>query len=291
MLSQLKKLIPDKIRKNRRNKKEARRLALFSKRLDICASQIAHMLHLSGRRSIEGKVCVEVGSGWVLSHALIFYLLGAQKVIATDIAPLAYPQFLLESVHKAELSLVRDILAPFSEHYLVRKRIETLRTLPLFSFDTLKLLGIEYQAPIDFSVSTLDVPYDVIYSFSVLEHVFNKKVPALLKNLTKNLKPNGIMLHAVHLEDHKDFINQPFAFLSKPETLFSESMQNERGNRIRSSQWIELLNGVKGLDWKMIYKWERRDRMLPNIIDVSILNKGEQDLRVSHLGIFGEKKF
>lgn len=150
MLRYLKKLIPENIREKRKNLKEAHQLSLSIKRLDICASQVAHMLHLSGRPSIEGKVCVEVGSGWVLSHALIFHLLGARKVIATDIAPLAYPQFLFDSVHKAELSLVRDILAPFSEHSLVRKRLEALSALPSFSFETLKSLGIEYRAPIDF---------------------------------------------------------------------------------------------------------------------------------------------
>jgi SAM-dependent methyltransferase len=289
MLRLLKKIIPEKIKIKRQNIKEAQHLATSIKHLDICASQVAHMLHLSGRPSIEGKVCVEVGSGWVLSHALIFHLLGAQKVIATDIAPLAYPQFLFDSVHRAELSLVRDILAPFSEHSLVRKRLEALSALPLFSFDTLKSLGIEYRAPIDFSVSGLDVPYDVIYSFSVLEHVYNEKIPALLNNLAINLQPNGVMLHAIHLEDHKDFINHPFAFLSEPALKFTEYMQNERGNRIRSGQWMELLDDIKGLKWQFIYKWDRKDRELPNKIDCSIRNAGVEDLRVSHLGIFGKK--
>lgn len=52
----------------------ARRLAATSKRIDICAAQIAHLLHLSSHGPVENMVCLEVGSGWVLSHALVFHL-------------------------------------------------------------------------------------------------------------------------------------------------------------------------------------------------------------------------
>ncbi|MCP4178379.1 MAG: hypothetical protein GY756_11485 [bacterium] len=58
--------------------KEAIRLASSSKRIDICSAQFAHLLHLSKQPSLEGKVCLEIGSGWVLSHAIVCYLLGAK---------------------------------------------------------------------------------------------------------------------------------------------------------------------------------------------------------------------
>ena len=62
--------------------KSAIRLASSSKRIDICAAQFAHNFHLSKHPSIEGKICLEIGAGWVLSHAVVCYLLGAKRVIA-----------------------------------------------------------------------------------------------------------------------------------------------------------------------------------------------------------------
>jgi hypothetical protein len=55
----------------------AKRLARSSKRLDLCAAQIAHSFHCSEGPRLKGKGCVEIGSGWVLSHSLISWLLGA----------------------------------------------------------------------------------------------------------------------------------------------------------------------------------------------------------------------
>ena len=74
--------------------KRAVDLASTSKRIDICSAQMAHIFHLSKLSSIEGKICLEIGSGWVLTHALVLYLLGAKKVIATDVVPIAQPQTL-----------------------------------------------------------------------------------------------------------------------------------------------------------------------------------------------------
>src|ERR1700737_4243665 len=70
----------------------ARNLARTSKRLDICAADVAHIFHLTGCPSMVGKTCLEIGSGWVLTHSIALHLLGAKRVIATDVAPIALPE-------------------------------------------------------------------------------------------------------------------------------------------------------------------------------------------------------
>src|SRR3954463_10757133 len=104
----------------------ARHLARSSKRLDACAAQIAHLFHLAGRPSLEGKICVELGCGSVMSHALVFHLLGAERVYATDLVPMADFSALAASVRSATASLVRDILSPFSDHEALRARMDRL---------------------------------------------------------------------------------------------------------------------------------------------------------------------
>ena len=275
------------------HQRRARMLASGDKRLDLSSAQIAQVLHLSdltNKFPIRDKVCLEIGSGWVLSHAIVLYLLGAKRVIATDIQRIAYPSNLYQSIHCSTLSIIRDILSPFEEHDLIRYRLNKLLDIKTFSFDVLKDLGIEYVAPIDLVTQPLDTKIDFAFSFSVLEHVPITDVLPLLENISSNLSNEGKMIHSIHLEDHKDFANFPFDFLSEPEENFSREIQSKWGNRIRCNQWNDIINKVKDMNFNFIYKWSRRDKKIPAIIDPSIQYVNDEDLIISHVGIFGEKK-
>lgn len=291
----LKELIPQDVQAYIRQMKwwdklTAIRLARSSKRLDLCAAQMAHLFHLSKISSVKGKVCVEVGSGWVLSHAVVLHLLGAAKVITTDIAPMAHPSLLRKAIRSSELYIVRDILSPFCEHSEIRNRLNNLLALEDFTFEALKQIGIEYKAPVDLSRTPLGIPFDLAYSLSVLEHVSYEKVPALLNNLSDDLREGGFMIHAIHMEDHNNFLDRPFDFLSIPQQEFSQSVQGKRENRIRASLWHEIFKNVRSLDSQFIYQWTRRDKKLPEVIDPSILHVDEEDLRISHIGVLSFKK-
>jgi hypothetical protein len=217
--------------------KDARRLAKSSKRLDLCAAQFANVLHLSEISSIEGKVCLEIGGGWVLTHAVVCYLLGAKKVIVTDVMPYARPETLSCAIKNSIDSIPRDMLAPFSGHSLIRERYNKLLSISVYNFDALSELGIEYRSPIDFAVDKIDTPIDFIYSFSVLEHVPKDDIKGLLNNLIDSLSANGVMIHSIHLEDHRSIGEYPFEFLSRPANEYTRKEQTQRGNRIRFSEW------------------------------------------------------
>jgi hypothetical protein len=260
------------------------------KRLDLCAAQIAHLFHLAGCPSVKGKVCLEVGSGWVLSHAVVLHLLGAKKVVATDILPCARPSILSEAIRCAVPSIVRDTLSPFCEHSEIRRRLNNILSIEHFSFDVLKKMGIEYIAPIDLAKTPLGIPFDFVYSNSVLEHVPVEDVLPLLGNLTNDLSEGGLMIHAVHLEDHKNLADRPFAFLSESQVDYYRNAHNHRENRIRSSQWRQMFDDVTMLNYRFLYEWRRLDKKLPDVIDSSISHEGEGDLRVSHIAVLGTKK-
>src|SRR5688500_6756824 len=70
--------------RNLRTPWHARRLARSTKRLDLCAAQFAQSLHLAGDVRLEGARCLELGAGWVLTHALVCHLLGAERIVAVD---------------------------------------------------------------------------------------------------------------------------------------------------------------------------------------------------------------
>jgi hypothetical protein len=289
------KLLPNVLKERVRQSnyythRSAIRLASSSKRIDICSAQFAHIFHLSKHPSIEGKICLEIGAGWVLTHALVCYLLGAKRVIATDIVPCAWADTISLALRDAIASIPRDILAPFSDHSRIRERFNKLLSISQFSFDTLKEFGIEYQSPVDFAVEKVNTPVDFIYSNSVLEHVPNDDVLALLTNLVESLNQGGTMIHCIHLEDHKDINICPFDFLSIPKNQYTRKLQSARGNRIRCSEWRMIFGDLEGTNTDFIYSYSRLDKDLPETIDPSISYYDEHDLRTSHIGAYTRKE-
>ena len=290
-------LIPARIRRSLVESRflqgrHASALARGSKRLDLCAAQVANVLHLAGgpeRNLVRDRVCAELGSGWVLTHALVLHLLGARKVLATDLHPIARPGLLRDAIHLAEPSIIRDILAPFADHRAIRKRLDRLRSIERFDFAALKQLGIEYRAPVDLSAAPLQEPVDFWFSHSVLEHVPRAEVPGLISNLNESLNPGGAMIHSIHLEDHRDISGAPFQFLELPAGRYPESEEVSRGNRLRASEWHRLFSDTDGLQITRIFEWDREPDLRPRSVDVSIMHEGEADLMTSHVGFLAMK--
>jgi SAM-dependent methyltransferase len=274
---------------NYNDQKRASYLASTSKRIDICSTQFAHNFHLSKICSIEGATCLEIGAGRVLTHALVCYLLGAEKVIATDIFPYAQPSSIPLALKTAVESIPRDILAPFSDHSLIRKRYEKVLSISRFDFDSLKKLGIDYVSPLNFAVEKMSMSVDFIYSFSVLEHVFCDDIDFLLANLFDNLKDGGKMINNIHLEDHKDFRNAPFEFLGISGKQYTKKNESVRGNRIRCSVWRKKFFDIEGAETDFFYSYSRTDKKIPEFIDPSLSYSDEDDLRVSHIGVCSTK--
>jgi len=275
------------------NNMTANRLAVSSKRLDLCAAQIAHVLHLSdlaGSHPLKGKTCLEIGSGWVLSHSLIFYLLGARKVISTDIQRIAHPHALQRALHASVASVVRDVLSPFEDHCEIRDRISHLLGIKRITFLELEKLGIVYVAPVDLAKNHLGISTDFVFSNVVLQSVPKGDVQPLLSNLAYDLSNGGIMIHCIHLEDIAGIESNPFGFYSEPESAFTRDVQSRRGNRIRKSQWLETISGIDDLDCQIIFQSERKDKDLPRIIDPSIQYTDMSDLLTTHLGLLVTKK-
>ena len=268
---------------------KARHLASTSKRLDICAAQLAHVLHLAGHPPLADKTCLEIGAGWVLSHALVCHLLGAKRVLAADIQPLAHPECLSIAVRESIPYILQDILSPFDDYSLLRERVERLLSIKRFDFNVLRGLGVEYISPVDLAKERLATTVDFIYSHSVLEHVPQEDVPGLLGNLGSDLSTNGTMIHCIHLEDHDDFISRPFQFLALPAKAYPRWCETITGNRMRASSWQKAFSQIDGSQSRMIYSFSRGDVDLPPHIDDSIAYRDEADLRTSHLGVFTRK--
>ncbi len=268
---------------------KARHLATHNKRLDICAGQFAQLLHFAETGGLEGKTCLEIGSGWVLSHALVCHLLGAERVIATDIFPMAHYARLTEAVQRSVAYFIRDSLTPFSDYERVMARLDRLLAIRQFSEKTLRELGVEYHAPFDFSQRAYDEPIDFVWSFACLSHIPAPLVEPIAENLYGSLRPGGWMAHAIHLEDTRSFEKAPFAFYALPEAQYPVAYHSIRGNRLRASHWESLFNRLAPGRTRVLFSWMRDAQLLPATIDASVRYTSQEDLRTSHLGIMATR--
>ncbi|MEH2397345.1 hypothetical protein [Nostoc sp.] len=273
------------------NKMHSNELAVAGKRLDICANEIAIYLLQSGKEKyvLRDKICLEIGSGWLLTHSLVFYLLGAKKVYATDVYPLLQPENIFKAVCKSVDWSILDSLSTFEDREIIHLRLKKLLSFKNLSLEVLQDLGIEYIAPIDLSQKLPgSEKIDFIFSKSVLEHVPIDDVVPLLENLVSSLSEDGFMFHLIHLVDHKNSDEKPFDFFVYQQEAYSRELQSRWGNRIRRSQWKNIFADLKHLDFKFVFEWSCRDRELPEKIDSSIQYIDEEDLRISHIGVVGE---
>lgn len=275
------------------NKIHASKLAISGKRLDICANEVAlYMLH-SGKEkyALRDKVCLEVGSGWLLTHALVFYLLGAKKIYTTDVEPLLQYQCISKAISQSVPWSIVDSLSNFEDRNIVESRLNKLLSVKKFSIQRLRDFGVEYIAPIDLSRNLpSEEKLDFVFSKSVLEHVPVDDVEPLLENLANGLSENGFMFHLIHLTDHKDLANRPFDFLMYSPEAYSRELQTRWGNRIRRSQWQEIFSNIKNVDFKFVFQWSCKEKALPDEINPCIQYTDEEDLRVSHIGVYLKRK-
>ncbi|MEI1375103.1 hypothetical protein PQG02_20840 [Nostoc sp. UHCC 0926] len=273
------------------NKMHSSELAIAGKRLDICANEIAIYLLQSGKGKyvLRDKICLEIGSGWLLTHSLVFYLLGAKKVYATDVCPLLQPENIFKAVCKSVDWSILDSLSTFEDREIIHLRLNKLLSFKNLSLEVLQDLGIEYIAPIDLSQQLPgQEKIDFIFSKSVLEHVPVDDIVPLLENLVSSLSEDGFMFHLIHLVDHKNSDEKPFDFFVYQQEAYSRELQSRWGNRIRRSQWKNIFANLKHLDFKFVFEWSCRDRELPEKIDSSIQYTDEEDLRISHIGVVGK---
>jgi cyclopropane fatty-acyl-phospholipid synthase-like methyltransferase len=188
-----------------------------------------------------------------------------------------------------EDGLVRA-LARWDDAGAIRARLSALKARADWSLAGLRTIGIEYVAPCDLSAAPLpNESLDLISSLSVLEHVPPTIAPGLLTNLFAMLAPTGVMVHNIHLEDHRDIEGAPFAFLAA-DTDWSDADHDSRGNRLRASDWVRMVDAIPGAAVSRVEPLFKADAALPPEIDPAFRGYDEADLRTSRIILVGHRR-
>jgi len=269
---------------------KAQRDAAGKKRLDNAMVAFTEKLSRSNINSIEGKKCLEIGTGFVPSDALCMHLLGASPIFTTDYNNIARIRFLSTATTGIDTEILLDAAAGFASKEDVRRRYNDFLAHFDKSTKYIERVGIKYIAPFNLATSTfIETDFDFIYSTDVLEHIAVSDISNIIENLTSLLVPNGKMIHYVNLRDHRDMENEPFEFLSDDTEYDPARDQDSRGNRMRRNHWMELFKKFPDLrtsaPWSEIgHDAHKPQRLLPDFRGVP-----HDDCFCSRIIIFSEK--
>jgi hypothetical protein len=210
-------------------------------RIDRCARAFCDYLTASGIDGVEGKRCLEIGTGYVGSSAVVMWLLGACAVTSVDLNRLLVSDALKESILPVEKTELFGVLKKHvkSEEAL-SDRIRQVYTWADSGQGNLPD-WFGYWAPFDLLSSALPDAVDFVYSTSTLEHLPRSIVGRFAERMASILADGGTGLHFIDLTDHFDSQANPFGFLSLADEDYSDDLEaDSRGNRVRGSEWLEI---------------------------------------------------
>lgn len=124
----------------------------------------------------------------------------------------------------------------------------------------LSSFGIDYRVDATGNIPWPNDSFDVIWSYSVLEHV--RHPSASVNEMIRVLKPDGQIIAMIDLQDHYEDRSDPhtmFHFLIYREWVWNlmTSNRSSYSNRLRASEWINLFES-RGLQIIQIERTQAR---------------------------------
>jgi len=243
------------------------------------------MLRAAGY-AVEGKIVLELGTGWKPLIPLLFMLAGARRVV------------LIDSQRLLDLRLVRGIARELSAYKdMLAARLGTspatiagkLEFDESFSLDELfKKFGLVYLAPYDARTSELgDQTIDIVTSRAVLEHVPPEILRSLFMEFHRVLKDGGAMCHVIDNSDHWEHGDKRISklhFLKYPESIWRVFTINKLDyqNRLRHFEYLGLL---KDYGFDLALDWSKPDHEAMQSLETLTLCKRYSNVPFEDLAV------
>jgi SAM-dependent methyltransferase len=186
---------------------------------------------------VDGKVGLEIGTGWIPTIPIIHWLHGARRFYLTDVVRYLDRQTL--DLAKRNVQAHRDLIAS--------RLGEPQRRLPQAQSESAALghFGFEYFAPIKWH-QTPPESVDYVISRAVLEHISAQQIPGLLSSVSSVLKPGGLIASIIDNSDHfqhEDHTISRLNFLKFSDRTWSLiCWLTDHQNRLRHSDYQRMLS-------------------------------------------------
>lgn len=193
---------------------------------------------------VDGRVFVEVGTGWYPTLPVCFHLAGAARCHTMDLHRLMDWNLTQRMLVRLEQHLPAIAGQLSLDEQVLRERLARLRRAGSQA-ELLDAAGIDYRAPGDATRTGLpDASVDVVFSNSVLEHVPGPVIGALMQETRRVLRGGGIALHSVNCGDHYAYFDRSVTQINYLRYgaahwwLWNNDLQYQ--NRLRANDFLAL---------------------------------------------------
>jgi SAM-dependent methyltransferase len=210
---------------------------------------VSHLRTLT--HPIAGRTFMEIGTGWFPTLPVCFSLAGAERCLTYDLTPLINWQLTQRMLRRLEQHLPAIAEATGASRESVHSAWRELAaTKSMHQF--LERARIEYRAPGDACRTGLPAEsVDIVFSNSVLEHVDERIIGALMRETGRVLKRGGLAIHSVNCGDHYAYFDAGVTqihylrFSSRAWRLWNNSIQYQ--NRLRADDFVRIAedNGLR----------------------------------------------
>jgi SAM-dependent methyltransferase len=186
----------------------------------------------------SGASVLEIGTGWMHWYGLYLRMFYDFRLSTFDIWD--NRQF---TALKAGFAKLAVALQGSGVSSAVMKNLDIVNRAGSFS-ELYGPLGVEYFIEPSGSIAQFGPSsFDSIISMHVLEHVPRLNVPDLMKDMYEQLKPGGVTIHQIGIDDHLahyDRAASPKQYIAYSDTTWRLIFENQVQyfNRLQTSEWL-----------------------------------------------------
>jgi SAM-dependent methyltransferase len=260
--------------------------------------EMAYMLAQAGK-SVQGKNLVEIGAGWHPLLPALFYGMGANRIVMTDIVQHMKQSYVEQTMNYliANASEIANLTCIPANQLLTR-----WNGLHPHGKPWLKLWndrGIEYHAPFDFRKTNWQAnSVDMIYSNSCISYIPKPSLEKIFQESVRILKPGGWIAH--NLMPYDDYASSdssitPLNFLRYDEETW-ERIGNSGlhyQNRLRPIAYLSLIERY-GLAIQFLERRQHhlnKKMLIRSELDDEFRYLPDEELLCAHFLMVAEKPF
>jgi predicted SAM-dependent methyltransferase len=197
----------------------------------------------------DGDNIIEIGTGWVHFESIVLRLFYDVKTTLFDVWDNRHFESLKTFVKELEKVLYITMDINEVKKRQIKKLIETISKSS--SFDQLyNSLGFQYVLNTSGALKKFNnESFQLVYSHHVLEHVSQKIVYRLIKDLFRVLKPGGCSIHKIDLGDHL----VSFAGLKHISKKYYLKYSDKKWERFFENK-VQHINRIQRPEWHSMFK-------------------------------------
>lgn len=231
----------------------------FENKITHAKDHLAYFNNLGG--SVDGKIVLELGTGWYPVVPLAMYLNGASTIYSLDITPWMTKERIITTLEKYLEWEGQGKLSTFLPNKQ-EDRWQNVKDAHLKSWDRMEdlcaffniepIVGDARKTPL------ADESIDYICSNNTFEHIYPNILKGILVEFNRLLKKDGVMSHFIDMSDHFAHFDRSISiynflqFSEKSWSIIDNSIQPQ--NRLRFKDYQQMYDqlgiAIDQKDWR-----------------------------------------